>query len=91
MNKLYFEVENSNGNIEKMELISKFRLDEFNKKYIFYKNCNESNPHYYAASYESNDNSNFSNLSTDFLEKEKEVLNEIFEKIKKGDFENARI
>jgi hypothetical protein len=88
-NKVFFEVQNSNGGIEKMELLSKLQLEQFNRKYIFYKNCDESNPHYYVASYEDEGDSDFSNLNVDFSDKEKEVLNEIFSKIKKGDFKNA--
>jgi len=88
-NKIYFEIKNSNNEIEKMELISKLRLDEFNKDYIIYKNCNETDIHYYAAAYENTDNNDFSNLNTDLSEKEKEALNEIFNKIRVGEFENA--
>ena len=86
---LYFEIINSNGQAEKMELLARFYLEEFGKNYIFYKNCGDQNLHFYAASYELNDDDDFSNLSVDFSDREKQVLNELFEKLRKGEYENA--
>ena len=87
-NKVYFEVENSNGNIEKMELLLQLRLEEFDRNYIIYKSC-DNNLRYYSASYDGNDDNNFSNLNTDLSDKEKEILNEVFNKMKDGEFKDA--
>ena len=83
--KIYFEVKNSSGEIEKMELISKITLVKFHKDYIIYKNCDDMDVHYYVASYEDSNNSEFSNLNTDLSEAEKVALNKIFEAIMRGE------
>lgn len=88
MKNKYFNITKGNGTLEKMELILDFKLQQFNKNYIFYKSVND-NDVYYAASYEEEKNEGYSNLDTNLSEEEKEILNGIFKKFLKGDDVNA--
>ena len=87
--RIYFDVEKENGTTEKMELLAKIRDDELNKSYIFYKNCDDEDIHYYAASYDETDENKFVNLDTDLSDLEKAKLNKIFERLRTGGAENA--
>lgn len=75
MDKDYISIAKSDGSIEQMEVIATFRLEDTAKDCIVYKSLLENK--YYAASYESD--LDYSNLNTEFTEKEKEQLNRIFE------------
>lgn len=76
-NKIFFEVENSMGVLEKMELLAQFNLEQFNKNYIIYKNLDKNNLHFYAASYEMTDEG-YSNLNVDLTQEEKNAINAVF-------------
>ncbi|MBR3523159.1 MAG: hypothetical protein IKN87_00530 [Bacilli bacterium] len=80
-NKVYFEVENNMGILEKMELLAQFNLEQFDKNYIIYKNLDNNNLHFYAAAYEMTDDGS-SNLNTDLSTEEKNAINAIFLSIK---------
>lgn len=84
MQKDYITITKANGSLEKMEVISTFRLEESSKDCIIYKDTNE---HYFAAAFDSN--INYSDLNTDFTEEEKNQLNKIFEALKNGGVNNA--
>ena len=75
--KVYFEVENNMGVLEKMELLAQFNLEQFNKNYIIYKNLDSHNLHFYAAAYEMTEDGS-SNLNTDLSADEKNAINAIF-------------
>lgn len=75
--KVYFEVENNMGVLEKMELLAQFNLEQFNKDYIIYKNLDNQNLRYYAAAYEMNDQG-VSRLNTDLSSEEKAAINAVF-------------
>lgn len=85
MNKDYINITKNDGSTEQMEVVATFRLEDTSKDCIIYKSLLESK--YYAASYENN--SDYSNLNTDFTEKEKEQLNKIFEVLNYGGEKNA--
>ena len=76
-NRVYFEVENNMGIVEKMELLAQFNLEKFNKNYIIYKNLDNKNLHFYAASYEMTDEG-YSNLNADLTSEEKNAINSVF-------------
>lgn len=75
--KVYFEVENVNGVLEKMELLAQFKLEEFDKNYIIYKNLDNKNLHFYAASYEMTSD-DYSNLNSNLSLEEKNAINSVF-------------
>lgn len=75
--KVYFEVENSLGVLEKMELLAQFNLEQFDKNYIIYKNLDRNNLHFYAAAYEMTDDGS-SNLNTNLSSDEKNAINAVF-------------
>lgn len=85
MNKDYIIVTKNDGSREQMEVVAAFRLEDTSKDCIIYKSLLENK--YYAASYENN--LNYSNLNTEFTEKEKEQLNKIFEALNYGGEKNA--
>ncbi len=89
--KIYFNLQKTDGTTEKKELLGKFTDDVINKKYIFYKNCDASNTHYYAASYDEKDENDYTNLDTNLSDKEKAKLNEIFDSLVSGGVENVWI
>ena len=75
--KVYFEVENNMGVLEKMELLAQFNLEQFDKNYIIYRNLDKSNIHFYAASYEMTEEGH-SNLNADLSTEEKNAINAVF-------------
>ena len=75
--KVYFEVENDMGILEKMELLAQFNLEQFDKNYIIYKNLDKQNLHFYAAAYEITDDGS-SNLNTNLSSDEKNAINAVF-------------
>jgi uncharacterized protein YrzB (UPF0473 family) len=79
--KVYFEVENNMGVLEKMELLAQFNLEQFGKNYIIYKNLDNHNLHFYAAAYELTDEG-YSNLNVDLTTEEKNAINAVFLSIK---------
>ena len=87
INKDYITILKDNGIMEKMEVVSIFRLEETKKDCIIYKSLNDEK--YYAASY--NKDKDYSVLNTEFTDMEKEHLNKIFEFIKNGGEVNAWI
>ena len=80
-NKDYINIFKIDGQSEKMELVAAFTLEESKKSCIIYKSINNE---YYAAYYDEQ-----SNLHTDFSEKEKNQLNEIFKTLNLGGETNA--
>lgn len=87
MYKDYITITKADGNLEKMEVIATFNLEETSKNYIIYKSLNSTDEHYYAASYDSN--TNYANLNTNLSDKEKQILNKIFMTLKKEGDINA--
>ncbi len=85
MNKDYIVITKSDGSTEQMEVVATFKLEDTSKDYIIYKSLLENK--YYAASY--NSDSDFSNLNTEFSEKEKEQLTKVFEGLNCGGEINA--
>ena len=83
--KDYITIAKANGTSEQMEVVATFKLEETAKNYIIYKSLNDEK--YYAASY--NSDSDYSNLNTDFTDKEKEQLNQIFKALNTGGEINA--
>lgn len=77
MNKDFITVIKSDGSSEQMEVVLTFKLEETSKNCIIYKSINNQN--YYAASYD--EDTEYSNLNTNFSDKEKEYLNEIFKEL----------
>lgn len=74
MNKDFISITKADGSSEQMEVVAIFKLEESSKNCIIYKSTSEQK--YYAASYD--ENSDYSNLNTNFSETEKEQLNKIF-------------
>ncbi len=89
MNKDNILIAKSDGTSEEMEVVATFRLEESSKNIIIYKELD--NDKYYAASYNERDDSNYTDLNTDFTDKEKEQLNKLFDKLIKGGEINARV
>ena len=89
--KKYFTIKKTDGTEEKMELLATVKDQETNRNYLFYKNCNDSNIHYYAAAYDENDENEFANLDTNLSDEEKSKLNELFEKLMGGDVKNVGV
>ena len=87
MSKDYIVITKEDGILEQMEIVATFRLEETSKDYIIYKSLNSNDEHYYAASYDKD--TDYSNLDTNFSEREKEQLNKIFETLKYGGVNNA--
>lgn len=87
--RIFFKVETTDGTLEKMELLAKIKDDTTNKNYIFYRNCDENDIHYYAASCDENEENEFTNLDANLSEEEKNKLSEVFKKIMSGDDKNA--
>ena len=85
MDKDYITIASSDGSTEEMEVVASFRLEETEKDCIIYKSLKDGK--YYAASYEGDNE--YVKLNTDFTDKEKEQLNEIFEALKMGGETNA--
>lgn len=80
MSKDYITIAKSDGTLEQMEVVATFKLEESAKDCIIYKSLNGKK--YYAASYSGN--LDHSNLNTDFTDKEKEQLNQIFKALNYG-------
>ena len=85
MNKDYITVSKADGTEEQMEVVATFKLEETSKKCIIYKSLNGED--YYAASYD--EKLDYSSLNTDFTDKEKEQLNQIFNTLNYGGELNA--
>lgn len=85
MSKDYITVPKADGTTEQMEVVATFKLEEAAKNCIIYKSLNSEE--YYAASY--NDDLDYSSLNTDFSDKEKEQLNQIFKALNYGGEINA--
>jgi len=85
MAKDYITIAKNDGSTEQMEVVATFRLEDTSKDCIIYKDLQENK--YYAASY--NSDLDYSNLNTEFTEKEKEQLNQIFEALNYGGEINA--
>ncbi len=85
MSKDYITVSKADGTTEQMEVVATFKLEETAKNCIIYKSLNSER--YYAASY--NDDLDYSSLNTDFTDKEKEQLNQIFKALNYGGEINA--
>lgn len=85
MKKDYITITKIDGNVEQMEVVATFKLEETSKDYIIYKSLNDNK--YYAASYDSG--SEYSNLNTILTDKEKEQLNQIFNSLNYGGKTNA--
>lgn len=85
MSKDYITIAKANGTLEQMEVVATFKLEETTKDYIIYKSLKEEK--YYAASY--NGDLDYSSLNTEFTDKEKEQLNQIFKALKIGGEINA--
>jgi len=81
----YITITKNDGSTEKMKVVATFRLEDTSKDCIIYKDLQENK--YYAASY--NNYLDYTNLNTEFTEKEKEQLNQIFEALKYGGEINA--
>lgn len=75
-NKDYITIYKEDGSSEEMEVVAAFKLEETQKSCIIYKSINSNDGKYYAASYDNN--TEYSNLNTNFTDQEKEQLNEIF-------------
>ena len=78
-NKDYITIFNEDGTAEEMEVIATFKLEETKKACIIYKGINSNDTKYFAASYD--EDNEYSDLNTEFTEKEKEELNEILKTI----------
>ncbi len=74
MEKDYIFVTKKDGSLEKMEVVSTFTIENYNKDYIIYK---DENNRYYAASYDEEDN-----LDVNLSDEEKRKINEIFNLVK---------
>lgn len=85
MSKDYITIAKADGTSEQMEVVATFKLEESAKDCIIYKSLNGEK--YYAASYSGN--SDYSNLNTDFTDKEIEQLNQIFKALNYGGEINA--
>ena len=85
MTKDYITISKADGTTEQMEVVATFKLEETSKNCIIYKSLNSEK--YYAASY--NDDLDYSSLNTDFTDKEKEQLNQIFKALNYGGEINA--
>ena len=85
MSKDYITISKIDGTLEQMEVVATFKLEESNKDCIIYKSLDEER--YYAASY--NSDLDYSYLNTNFSDKEKEQLNEIFKALNYGGGINA--
>lgn len=81
----YITITKNDGSTEKMEVVATFRLEDTSKDCIIYKDLHGNK--YYAASY--NNSLDFTNLNTDFTEKEKEQIKQIFDELKNGGEINA--
>ena len=75
--KDYITIAKDDKTFEQMEVVALFKLEESNRDCIIYKNLDDKNPKYYAASY--GKGADYSHLNTDFTETEKNQLNKIFE------------
>ena len=82
MKKDYITITRNNGSTEEMEVVATFRLEDTSKDCIIYKDLQGNK--YYAASY-NNDDLDYTNLNTEFTEKEKNQLNQIFETLNYGE------
>ena len=81
--KDHIDIYKEDGTIEQMEVVATFKLEETQKPCIIYKNINSIDEKYYAASYD--EDTEYSNLNTNFTEKEKEQLNEIVKTLIMGE------
>lgn len=85
MSKEYITIIKENGETKKMQVVMAFKLESTQKKYIIYKHPTKDL--YYVASYDGEND--YSNLSTNFTEAEKEELQKVFESVKIGGDINA--
>lgn len=85
MEKVYITVEKDDGSSEEMEVILAFKLEESGKDCIIYRS--EIDKKYYAASY--NKDSDYTDLNTDFTDKEKDQIQAIFKTLSGGGVKNG--
>ena len=78
-NKDYITIYKEDGSAEDMEVVMAFKLEETQKPCIIYKSINLNDGKYYAASYD--EDTEYSNLNTNFTDKEKEQLNTIVKEL----------
>lgn len=71
----YIEITDSNNNKKKMEVVNIFELEGYPKKYIIYKELDDS--HYYLAKFQDN----IEDLDTNFTNKEYEMCQVIFNEV----------
>ena len=76
--KDYIDIYDENDNKRQMEVVTTFKLDEFDFNYIIYRELDKS--HYYIAKYKGN---NIVNLNTDLSNKELILCNKIFKEVLK--------
>lgn len=85
MDKDFISIVKADGNVEQMEVVATFKLEETSKNCIIYKSIYDQK--YYVASYDND--SDYSNLNTKFNNREIEQLNKIFNTINSGGKYNA--
>lgn len=83
----FITIVKSDGSTEEMEVVAIFKLEDTNKNCIIYKSLTDNR--FFAASYENS--TDYSRLSTDFTEKEKEQLNKVFNELISRGENNVRI
>ena len=76
--KDYIDIYDENDNKRQMEVVTTFKLDEFDFNYIIYRELDKS--HYYIAKYKGN---TIVNLNTDLSNKELILCNKIFKEVLK--------
>ena len=75
------EVYDENNNKEEMEVVTTFKLDEYDYNYIIYRTLDQK--HYYVAKYKGE---NIVDLNTDLSNEELILCNKVFKEV----LENAR-
>ena len=85
MEKVYITVEKDDGTSEEMEVILAFKLEESGKDCIIYKS--EIDKQYYAAAY--NKDTDYTDLDTNFTDKEKDQIQAIFATLNGGGIKNG--
>ena len=84
MNKKYITITKDDGSLEKMEILTVFKLEDTGKDYVFYK---DDLGKFYAASY--GGDLEFAVLDTNLTDEEKEKLNNVFSELYIGGEVNA--
>ena len=74
--KDYIDIYDKDGNIEKMEAVTIFKLEGYEFNYIIYRTLDQK--HYYIAKYIGDD---MVELNTDLNEEEMKLANKILESI----------